>query len=184
MLLGREGMLLCLLNCVSDVPQLARGIGLDSVYFGLEGRREFHALNALWYLSVLLWHFPSIPRFPLLVYIRIVLEVSNLAIIILFLLTGLKSMVMVPIEIETTNQGNAMAYLSIWKLRHEAISSLRFRGHVIPILDDWIELYGSCDRRMVFQYSCSRCGRSVTIDNHPTANGIDIGGAAVALTCA
>lgn len=71
-------------------------------------------------------------------------------------------------------------------LRLEAVRALRFRGHAIPGLFDWqqtIGHLGSKSARKVWDFTCPHCLRSVRIDTRPPANGINIGGEAVALNC-
>ena len=75
---------------------------------------------------------------------------------------------------------------SLDNLRRGAEAAMRFRGHTVPELADWKQLeggLGSRSARKTFEYTCERCGKSVVIDNRPPANGIDVGGSAVALDC-
>jgi hypothetical protein len=60
------------------------------------------------------------------------------------------------------------------KLKQEALNSAEFRGHTLTPFNT----YGT-----TAYATCSRCGAQVVVDTDPPANGIDIGGAAVAVNC-
>jgi len=71
------------------------------------------------------------------------------------------------------------------RLRIEAEHSLRHRGHTKPNPGDWqhvIDRRGKQPRHL-WRYLCPACGLEVAIDTRPPANGIDIGGPAVARGC-
>ena len=68
----------------------------------------------------------------------------------------------------------------IERLKRSAQESLANRGHTVTP-EDWQELSRS-SHRIVMEYVCA-CGRGVVIDTYPPANGITVGGAAVALEC-
>ena len=65
-------------------------------------------------------------------------------------------------------------------LRREAQAATHWRGHRMR----WsAPQYGDGGLRAVQSAECRSCGAWVQIDTHPPANGIDIGGSAVALEC-
>lgn len=68
---------------------------------------------------------------------------------------------------------------SVRGLKREAREATDWRGHHMR---PW-ELLQSSNSREVWQAVCGVCGKSVQIDTNPPANGIDIGGEAVALNC-
>lgn len=63
---------------------------------------------------------------------------------------------------------------SLSTLRREAASGTAWRGHRMR----WQQISPTLVRGV-----CIRCGLDVDCDTHPPANGIDIGGPAVALNC-
>lgn len=65
----------------------------------------------------------------------------------------------------------------IRRLRLEALEACAFRGHT---MSNFVTYHNSPDNRFAY---CIDCGMRVDINAKPAANGIDIGGEAVALTC-
>jgi len=63
-------------------------------------------------------------------------------------------------------------------LREAAEESCLFRGHALH----WVPPYHG-ERKSSQSAFCIRCGAWVQVDTQPDANGIDIGGPAVALSC-
>jgi hypothetical protein len=68
----------------------------------------------------------------------------------------------------------------IERLRLEALESCRFRGHK---MGQFITLASRNGQALVRVAYCTMCNKQVAIDSHPTPNGIEIGGEAVALEC-
>ena len=64
------------------------------------------------------------------------------------------------------------------RLRLEAIESTDFRGHNMSRF----EHSGAAGRRQAVA-KCETCGKFAFIEERPAANGIEIGGQAVALGC-
>lgn len=65
----------------------------------------------------------------------------------------------------------------IEKLRREAATACRFRGHVMR----WTVWHG--EWQTLCYGACVRCGMLVSCNTKPMPNEIEIGGEAVALTC-
>ena len=63
------------------------------------------------------------------------------------------------------------------QLMNEAASAASFRGHVLLV---WDEPHDGARRA---NGACAECGAQVSVDTAPAPNGIDIGGAAVAIGC-
>ena len=64
------------------------------------------------------------------------------------------------------------------RIRREATKSCRARGHIM----EWQKPERETNRISQTAY-CARCGMMVALDTCPPPNGIDVGGAAVALHC-
>jgi hypothetical protein len=70
-------------------------------------------------------------------------------------------------------------------LRRRAAAAANWRGHSLK----WARIRDSAPHtamhsgRIIVSAECRHCGASVTIDTAPPANGIDIGGSAVATNC-
>jgi hypothetical protein len=61
------------------------------------------------------------------------------------------------------------------RLKREALEACVFRGHDMGRFNNW------CKTAAVSY--CKICDKQVVVNTHPMANEIDIGGAAVALSC-
>ena len=62
------------------------------------------------------------------------------------------------------------------RLKKDALESAMFRGHsMYPFV--------TIVPNVVARSHCQNCGKDVQVDTEPDANGIDIGGTAVALSC-
>lgn len=71
------------------------------------------------------------------------------------------------------------------RLKKEAMEACKFRNHK---MGPWAHLtngkgWKNYEPRYIAVSDCERCGKSVQCDTRPPANGIDIGGEAVALNC-
>jgi len=67
---------------------------------------------------------------------------------------------------------------SLKTLMVSAEESAEFRGHDLGEFER-VETAG----RIIYRAACRDCGAEVDVEQTPPANGIEIGGAAVALTC-
>ena len=66
---------------------------------------------------------------------------------------------------------------TLTELMDNAADAASFRGHALLV---WDEPHDGDQRA---NGACARCGAQVSVDLSPPANGIDIGGPAVALSC-
>lgn len=69
---------------------------------------------------------------------------------------------------------------SLHSLKVKTAETMRARGH-LPLA--WINLGADKRKSTRALISCARCGRQAAVDTQPPANGIDIGGPAVAVSC-
>ena len=83
-------------------------------------------------------------------------------------------------------------YVSEWlimrgELAAQAQAACAARGHDMPILEWDVRVHtclGHVIREQHIGYAeCRKCGAWVQVDTYPEANGIDIGGSAVATSC-
>jgi hypothetical protein len=65
------------------------------------------------------------------------------------------------------------------RLRREARATMVWRGHAPKRISN----YSMRPNRLTGIINCQRCDAWVMIDTNPPANGIDIGGPGVAITC-
>lgn len=78
--------------------------------------------------------------------------------------------------------------MTIQSLKRRAQRLTHVRGHrmqwgPIMIREGWTPYCGRSAARATQSALCRDCGAGVHLDTHPPANGIDIGGEAVALNC-
>ncbi len=65
-------------------------------------------------------------------------------------------------------------------LKRQAQQATTWRGHSMK----WGPIFGGATTNHGSQFgTCRNCGAEVLLTEHPAPNGIDIGGAAVALNC-
>ena len=67
---------------------------------------------------------------------------------------------------------------ALGKLRAEASRGAAWRGHRLEWMDSWHK-----QNRTIQRGVCLDCGMDVDCNTNPEANGIDIGGQAIALNC-
>ena len=65
------------------------------------------------------------------------------------------------------------------KLKKEAAEDCKFQGHKMTRF----KTIHTDTNRIICESACSICGKWAQCDTRPPANGIDIGGDAVALSC-